>query len=215
VSSLDTSAKAAMELIAQIEQELHLGNVGAKLDGTEVRIASRVSPEALGIAAKIVATDPHQFVAFDAEAIGSAAEYVQAMLPVLVDAQRFVSALHASIFTKRLPATEQTLALHATLKALGRVNASSTLQALADELAAQIDRGPKKRGVSAEEQAARRFVKKQAKRIAKQEAKVLEMKKKSLVPTSTPEPVPAEAPATPAEAPGGVMVTVSGSNNAH
>jgi hypothetical protein len=183
-----TAAEVAAKLLGEIATELRLESAGATLDMKEVREASRVTPAALKAAAKIVASNPQRFDAYDAASLNDAAEYTVAMLPLLGDAQSLVRALHKSVYSKRLPAARHALALYALLKGMERNNPDAKLSAMTDDLGEKLLRGKKKRKMSVEEKAARSFVKKKAKRIAKLEAQLAREKGESAPLPAPPAP---------------------------
>jgi len=86
----------------------------------------RIPPEAINIAATLVARQPKVFGSIDATAMTDAAAYELAMTPVEQQAAQLAASIHESIIAAKAPAAAQALAVYAIAKPLAYLKQGAT-----------------------------------------------------------------------------------------
>jgi hypothetical protein len=192
----NTIATNAIAQLDALEASLGLDIVVPPNDKAQIRALNRVSDTALGLASDIVSSDPSRFAFFSA--IPTAVNHVKTMTPVAARAAELGVHLQKSVQNARTPAAQQTLALYAVVKGLGRITDNETMREKVPQLKAELvpkRKDPKPKETKAEK-AAKKASKSQGKRLQKAMAVIAAAG--GSVSTTTP---PVATPAAPSGAP--------------
>ena len=160
-------AAQALAHLEAIESSLKLDIVVAPNDKSQIRALARISDKAIRLASDIVTSAPSRFPDFAQLPVAS--EYVAAMAPVAARALELGAHIEKSLGNQRTPAAQQTLALYAVVKGLGRIVDNETMREKVLELKVEV--APKRKNpkpkVTKDEKAAKRLAKTTAKRVAR------------------------------------------------
>jgi hypothetical protein len=191
---IDPTAAQAIAKLDALEASLDLDIVVPPNDKAQMRALSRVSDKALALAADIVSSDPSRFADFSA--ISPAVQHVETMVPVGARVAQLATHVQKSIQNKRTPAAQQTLALYAVVKGLGRITGNETMREKVPQLKAELapKRTNPKPKVTKMEKAAKRLSTSRQKKLAKAMAVLADL-------GVTPPAATPAAPATPSAPP--------------
>jgi hypothetical protein len=200
-------AKAAAAMLAQIAATLPFHDPSAK-DLKAARVATLVPVAAMTTGATIVETSPDRFPGFDST-MRSAAEYVAAMTPIAVLAERLARRISRSVAHRHGQGASETLALYHVVTGMARgANTKDALDAK-QALREQLVVTRKKRRATTVTQDDLKSASKQIRRskVAAEkarEAAVVNAEAQAAADAAAPSPSPSPQPApgpTPAAAP--------------
>jgi hypothetical protein len=192
-SSISSLAKKVIAQLGVLESMLGLDIAIRPNDKNQMNALKRVSDTAIALASNIVSGAPGDFPGFTG--LPAAASYVESLGQVASRALELATHVQNGLQNQRAPAANQTLALYAVVKGLGRLPDNEAMREKVAALKAEVVKKPKdpKPKVTKSEKAVKRSAVASANRVKKALAVLAKEGQLPSAPAVAATPAPAPA----------------------